>query len=181
MRLDQYDNKGFERGKPRWVEACWIFIHATIFSSWIPGSRWRVNLLRWFGADVGTRVVVKPNVRIKFPWRLSVGDDSWIGEGVWIDNLAQVTIGSHCCISQGVYMCTGSHRWDLETFDLETLSIVIEDQVWVGARSNIAPGSVLKEGCVLTIGASAHGILKAGFIYSGSPAEPIKSRGAKQA
>jgi hypothetical protein len=89
---------------------------------------------------VGTGVVIKPHVRVKFPWKLYIGDHSWIGESVWIDNLAQVTIGSNCCISQGAYLCTGSHRWDRDTFDLVTKPIVIEDQCWVGAMARVAPG-----------------------------------------
>ena len=68
-------------------------------------------MLTMFGARIGANVVLKPNIRVKFPWRLRIDDNSWVGQDVWIDNLAQVDIGSDTCISQGAYLCTGSHDW----------------------------------------------------------------------
>lgn len=87
MRLDAYTTGGFDRGAPRWKEALWLAISGLLVASWLPGSGWRKRLLRAFGATIGWDVAIKPGVRIKFPWRLSVGDYSWIGEDVWIDNL----------------------------------------------------------------------------------------------
>lgn len=123
-----------------------------------------------FGARVGTGVVIKPHVRVKFPWRLSVGDHSWIGEGVWIDNLDEVSIGSHCCISQGAYLCTGNHRWDRGSFNLETTPIRIEDQSWVGAGACIGPGVTIAEGSVVTLGSRVVESTTAWSVNSGNPA-----------
>jgi len=66
-------------------------------------------ILRWFGAKIGQGVRIKTGVRVKFPWRLIIQDFVWIGEDAWLDNLDLITIESHCCISQGVYLCTGNH------------------------------------------------------------------------
>src|SRR5262249_42902381 len=107
--LRTFDNQSLDRGRAPWVEALWLIVSTLLVDSSVPGSRHRVFLLRMFGASIGRRVAFKPRVRIKFPWRLEIGDDTWIGESVWIDNLAKVEIGSHCCISQGAYICTGSH------------------------------------------------------------------------
>lgn len=109
-------------------------------------------LLRCFGARVGSGVVIKPHVRVKFPWRLALYDSCWIGESVWIDNLADVIIGSNSCLSQGVYLCTGSHRWDISTFDLQTAPIVIHDGVWICAKAVIGPGVTIAEGAVVLLG-----------------------------
>jgi putative colanic acid biosynthesis acetyltransferase WcaF len=155
MRLADFNNDDFDRGRPRWVEACWRVVEGLLFNSWLPGSAWRVWLLRRFGAVVGAGVVVKPHVRVKFPWKLRIGDHSWIGESVWIDNLAEVSIGSNCCISQGAYLCTGSHRWDSEMFDLEVKPIVIGNHCWIGAMTRIAPGVKLKDGVVLALAQAA--------------------------
>ena len=76
------------------------------------------TLLRLFGANVGRGVVLKPRVTIKYPWKLAVGEHSWIGENVWIDNLGQVTIGNHCCLSQGALLLCGNHNYKKATFDL---------------------------------------------------------------
>jgi putative colanic acid biosynthesis acetyltransferase WcaF len=176
LKLAEFNNEGFDRGRSRLVEACWRLVEGVVFNSWLPGSGWRVWLLRLFGATVGQGVIIKPHVRVKFPWKLRIGDHSWVGESVWIDNLATVTIGSNCCISQGAYLCTGSHRWDKEKFDLETKSIVIEDQCWVGAMARIAPGVLMREGAVLTLGAVAVSALDAGHVHRGDPARPVKAR-----
>ena len=157
MRLDRFRNPHFRRGRPRAVEALWIAVAGLLFSTWLPGSAWRRSLLRMFGARIGANVVIKPRVRVKFPWKLAVGDHSWIGESVWIDNLDQVTIGAHCCISQGAYFCTGNHRWDVQTFDLVVRPILLEDECWVGAGVRLAPGTRLGKGVVLAMGLQVSG------------------------
>ncbi|MDX2306643.1 MAG: WcaF family extracellular polysaccharide biosynthesis acetyltransferase [Hyphomicrobium sp.] len=152
VRLDRFDNRGFDRGRGRLVEALWIGVAHPLVASSIPGSGWRRALLRMFGARIGTGVVVKPRVRVKFPWRLVVGDHSWLGENIWIDNLAEVTVGAHCCLSQDVYICTGSHDWSRETFDLVTRPVRIEDGAWVAARASVAPGVTIGAGAVVAFG-----------------------------
>ena len=98
-------------------------------------------------------------VKIKFPWKLVIRDNVWIGEEVWIDNISNVILVSHCCISQGVYICTASHNFKRETFDLITESIIIGESSWIGAKSIILlgakvpknsfvkAGSIFKKGC----------------------------------
>jgi putative colanic acid biosynthesis acetyltransferase WcaF len=152
MRLDRYDNGGFDRGRPALVEGLWWIAQGCLFATWLPGSGWRVALLRLFGARIGRGCVIKPRVRVKFPWRLLLGDHVWLGESVWIDNLAEVRIGSHCCVSQGVYLCTGNHDHRDEAFRLLTAPIVLEDEVWLGALCVVAPGVVISRGTVVRMG-----------------------------
>jgi putative colanic acid biosynthesis acetyltransferase WcaF len=180
MRLADFNNDNFDRGRSRLIEAAWRVIEGLLFNSWLPGSAWRVWLLVRFGATVGRGVVIKPHVRVKFPWRLRIGDHSWIGESVWIDNLAEVRIGSDCCISQGAYLCTGSHRWNKQTFDLETRPIRIEDQCWVGAMACVGPGVTIGEGAVLTMGSTATLSLEPGWVSGGAPALALKPRRTKR-
>jgi putative colanic acid biosynthesis acetyltransferase WcaF len=170
LRLDRFSSASFDRGAPRWKEALWLLAGALLLASWLPGSGWRRRLLRGFGAQIAPGVVIKPGVRVKFPWRLTVGDHSWIGEDVWIDNLAPVTIGAHACLSQGAYLCTGSHDWASKCFGLITQPIVIENHAWVGARANMAPGSTLGAGAVLAMGSLGKGQMAPWTIYAGTPA-----------
>src|SRR5262245_16466396 len=114
--LASFNNAGFQRGRPAIIEALWIVVEALLVKSFIPGSVHRCFLLRLFGAQIGRRVTMKPGVRVKFPWRLTIADDVWVGEDVWIDNLAKVEIGANACVSQGAYLCTGSHDWSASTF-----------------------------------------------------------------
>lgn len=151
-------------------------ISGLLMESWLPGSGWRRWLLCAFGAQIGKGVVIKPRVRVKFPWRLTVGDYSWIGEDAWIDNLADVKIGSHCCLSQGVYFCTGSHDWSDAKFKLITGSIELGHGCWVGANASLAPGVRLESGVVVTMGSVASGRLTEWSVYMGTPAAASKKR-----
>jgi putative colanic acid biosynthesis acetyltransferase WcaF len=175
QNLGDYNNSWFERGRPRWVEILWI-LASLLINSGVPGSKVRIFILSLFGADIATGVVIKSRVRITFPWRLSVGKDSWIGEGVWLDNLAQVEIGSDCCLSQGAYICTGNHDWSSKNFDLVLKPVSIMDGTWVGAFARIAPGVTLGENSVVAMGGVITGDVPESAVYGGNPATLIKAR-----
>jgi putative colanic acid biosynthesis acetyltransferase WcaF len=132
-----------------------------------------------FGSKIGKGVVLKSGVKIKFPWRLEVGDHSWVGEDVWIDNLASVRIGSHACVSQGAYLCTGSHDWSSPSFDLIVKPITVGDNAWVAAKSTVGPGVTVGEGAVLGLGSTTSKDLEPWSIYAGSPAVFVKRRTLK--
>ncbi|MEH6518290.1 MAG: WcaF family extracellular polysaccharide biosynthesis acetyltransferase [Halioglobus sp.] len=176
IRLDKFLKRDDLRGRSRLLEFAWLVTQALLVSSFHPFSWLRIKALTLFGAQIGAGVVIKPGVRVKFPWKLKIGDHTWIGEAVWIDNLANVAIGSHCCISQGTYLCTGSHDWSLPTFDLIVKTIELKDGTWLGAFSKVAPGVVAEEDAVLTMGSVATSNLDAMMVYSGNPAKAIKKR-----
>lgn len=176
MRLDRFSSDSFDRGASRTKEALWLLASGLLFASWIPGSRWRRMLLKSFGSRIGHGVVLKPRMTVKFPWRLQIGDYAWIGENVWIDNLELVSIGAHACVSQGAYLCTGSHDWSLESFDLIVRPIEVGAHAWVGAQSVLTPGTVMGEGAVLTAASIGKGTLAAWTVYAGHPARSVRER-----
>lgn len=96
--------------------------------------------MRLFGAKVGTGVVIRSRVNITFPWKLEIGDQVWIGDEVTILSLERVRIGSNVCLSQRAFLCTGSHDFGKETFDLITKPIEIGDGCWIGAQAFVGPG-----------------------------------------
>jgi len=155
----------------------WYFTNAVFFkSSLFPVSGLKVWLLRLFGAKIGKGVNIKPCVNIKYPWLLNIGDYSWIGEKVWIDNLAKVSIGAHCCISQGAMLLCGNHNYKTETFDLMTGEIKLEDGVWIGANATVCPGITCFSHAILAVGSVATKPLDAYVIYQGNPAVKVKDR-----
>ena len=176
IRLDRFSARGFDRGRSKLVELAWLVVDALFVRSWLPGSGWRILILRAFGSQIANGVVIKPCVRIKFPWKLQVGAHSWIGEDVWIDNLAPVRIGKNCCISQGAYLCTGSHHYRRVTFDLVTRPIVVADGAWLCAMTRVGPGVTIGEAAVLTIGSVATKDLSPWTIYTGMPAVRTATR-----
>ncbi|MEL7333469.1 MAG: WcaF family extracellular polysaccharide biosynthesis acetyltransferase [Cyanobacteria bacterium J06560_2] len=167
----------YSPGASLFKQLLWFYVGSPLLLSyWLPFSAFKVAILRGFGASVGSQVRIKPGVRVKFPWRLSVGDSCWLGEQVWIDNLAPVTLGHDVCLSQGVYLCTGNHDWSSETFDLKLGPITVEHSAWIGARAVVGPGVTVGAGAVLTMNSVASRSLSAWLIYVGNPAVSVKQR-----
>src|SRR4051812_41816119 len=141
MQLRGYTTGGFDRGRPLWFEGLWMIAKCLFFLNPVPWpSGLRVALLRAFGARVGDGVVVRAGANVTFPWRLSVGDDVWIGEEVLLLSLAPVTLESNVCLSHRAFLCTGSHDFRAPGFDLITKPIVVRAGSWVAAQTFIAPG-----------------------------------------
>ncbi len=176
-QLAQYDNTWYYPGGSLLKRSLWFFLgHAIVRSAWIPSSGLRVCLLRLFGAKIGRGVVVKPSVDIKYPWHLVVGDHTWIGERVWIDNLTTVRLGSNVCLSQGAYLCTGNHDWTDPDFGLMIAPVQLGDGAWAGARAILTPGTVLGTGSIAAAGAVVSGLVPDFTIFAGNPAKFLKTR-----
>lgn len=174
--LHKYSNKNFERGNifKRFI---WYAVNNLVFKCFIPWPQvFKLSLLKCFGARIGKDVVIKPEASIKYPWFLDIGNNVWIGENAWIDNLTRVAIGNNVCISQGAYIATGNHDYKKEAFDLIIKPVVIEDGVWVGAKAVICPGVTLKTHSVITAGSVATGDAEPYTIYQGNPAAAIRKR-----
>jgi putative colanic acid biosynthesis acetyltransferase WcaF len=171
------DNTLLQRGRPPFVEALWHFAGSPIVrSEFLPFSGVKCLVLRAFGAKIGMGVYIKPGLRVKFPWRLSVGDHTWLGERLWIDNLAHVTIGAHVCVSQDVYLCTGNHDWSHPNLKLYTASIQLKDGCWVAARSMVCPGVTVGECAVATGGSVVARDVPGYEVHGGNPASFMRVR-----
>lgn len=171
-----YNNNWYSPG-PIWKRTLWLIINTIFFNNGLAVfNDLKCGLLRLFGAKIGKRVMIKPSVNIKYPWFLEIGNNVWIGEKVWIDNLARVTAGDNVCISQGAFLVTGNHNYKKTTFNLMLGSIILEDGVWVGANATVCPGVICKTHAVLTVGSVATKDLEPYSIYQGNPAQKIKMR-----
>ncbi len=174
--LGRYSNSWYKR-ETVLRRVLWYFTSSIFFSFFPPWpSTLKVFFLRAFGAKVGRGAVIKPNVNIKYPWLLEMGDNVWLGEGIWIDNLGKVKIGNNVCISQGASIFTGNHDYKKETFDLLINDVTIEDGVWVGAKAIVCPGAVLKTHSVVSVGSVVTCATEEFTIYQGIPAQEIRKR-----
>ena len=175
--LSKFDNSWFNPGRGLLIRTIWYFVNAIFLQNPLnPSSKLKITLLKLFGARVGSGVVLKPSINIKYPWNLEIGDYTWIGEGVWLDSLGMIKIGENCCISQGVYFCTGSHNWTDPNFGLVIKPITVEAGVWVGAHALIMPGVTLKSHSVIAGGSVVATDTLPNMIYVGNPAESVKER-----
>lgn len=174
QRLDIY------RTPPSWHTGAslrrrvlWRLFGLPLLASHLPGTAWRQQLLRVFGARIGAGGRLKPQLHITFPWRLVIGDHCWLGEQLWIDNLAPVTLGDNVCLSQGAFLCTGNHDFRTPGFDLRLGPITVESEAWIAARAVLAPGTRVCTGAVVALGAVASGTVVANAIVQGNPAEVV--------
>lgn len=177
QNLSTYNNSWYNPSGNLLKRLAWYFVNALVFnSSYFPISFLKVLLLKTFGAKIGKGVNIKPNVNIKYPWFLEIGDHTWIGENVWIDNLTTVKIGSNCCLSQGCMLLTGNHNYKKTTFDLIIKPIVLKNGVWIGAKAIVCPGIICNENSFLTVGSIASINLEKNGIYGHNPLIKIKER-----
>lgn len=182
QQLDAYHTPpSWNPGAHQPVQSFWFCLGSPLLAArWLPGSAWRIWLLRRFGAKIGRSCRVKPGLRVKFPWRLEVGEACWLGEDAWIDNIAKVRLGDRVCISQSAYLCTGNHNFRSLGFDLLLGPISVGSEAWIAARAILAPGTAVGSGAVVGLGAVVSGEVPDGVIVRGNPAIVVGKRHSGQ-
>lgn len=173
--LSKFNNDWYNPGNPI-KRIVWYFVNAAFFNSAFPVMFVKRALLKLFGAKIGKGLVIKPYVNIKYPWRLSVGNNVWIGEKVWIDNLGFVVLKDNTCVSQGAMLLCGNHHYKKVAFDLIVGNITIEEGAWIGAQCVVCPGVKVGSHAVLTVNSVATSHLLPWSVYQGNPAQKIKDR-----
>lgn len=166
--LSKTSRRGYRPGRSYAYRALWLIVEALVMLNPVVTpyglKRW---VLRRFGARVGQGVLIKPNVHVKYPWHLEVGDNVWIGERAWIYNFVRVQIGANAVVSQGAYLCTGNHDWSDPGMGLMVKPITVEQGAWVGAFARLGPG--------VTVGVNAI-VSRPNGIYTGNPATLVGER-----
>jgi putative colanic acid biosynthesis acetyltransferase WcaF len=165
------------RGKSKIIVQLWWIINATLFS-WSPQFMygWRRFLLRAFGAKVGKNVLIRSSVKITYPWKVNVGNNSWIGDDCVLYSLGNIRIGNNVAVAHKVYFNTGGHDYQKLSFDIFAKPISIEDECWITNDVYIAPGVKVGRGSIVGARSTVLKSLPEGKICVGSPAKPIKDR-----
>jgi putative colanic acid biosynthesis acetyltransferase WcaF len=175
MQLKGYTVGDFDRGAPRWKEALWVLVKCAFFLNPFPWpSALRVALLRMFGARIGSGAVIRSQVNVTYPWRLTLGDDVWLGEEAVILSLAPVVIESSVCVSQRAFLCTGSHDFRSEKFSLVVKPITVRGGSWIAAQAFIAPGVEIGAGSMVRAGSVVTEKVPPRSIVCGNPAQVVK-------
>ncbi len=165
------------RGRPKWFIFLWMAVQATLWR-WSPRPlyAWRRFLLRLFGGQVGPGTLIRPTTSITYPWNISIGRHSWIGDDCTLYSLDKIEIGSNVSIAHQVYLCTGYHDYSALHFPQLTAPIVIENECWLPNDVFVAPGVTIGKGCVVGARSSVFDSLPAGMICFGTPARPARAR-----
>ena len=165
------------RGKSGAIVQLWWIVEALLFN---PSPQilygWRRFLLRLFGAKIGKGVIIRPSVKTTYPWKVSIGDHSWIGDDVVLYSLGEINIGNNTVISQKSYLCTGSHDFEKTTFDIFAKEIIVEDEAWIASDVFIGPGVTVGKGAVVGARSSVFKDIEGGYVYAGNPLRKIKNR-----
>lgn len=175
--LSEYRNPKDFRGKSKLYVQLWWIVYALLFR---PSPQvfygWRRFLLKLFGAQIGKGVLLRPTAQITYPWKLNIGDYSWIGDEVVLYSLGNINVGSHTVISQRCYICTGTHDYNETNFPIYANEINIEDQCWLATDVFVSPGVTIKSGTVVGARSTVMNDLNSFSVYVGSPAKFLKNR-----
>ena len=182
VRLSDFDPSiGLDRGASKAKEAFWYVTKMIFFLTAFPfPSKLKITLLTWFGAKMGKNIVIKPRVNIHMPWKLEIGDYSWLGEEVLILNFELVKIGRNVCISQKAFLCCGNHDYYNPAFNYRNGPITIEDGAWIGASCFVGPNVTIGFDTVITAGSVITSDLDSNGIYKGNPPVRLKDRWVNQ-
>ncbi len=177
VQLNTYDQTWYSPGRPRPIILLWWLIQGMCFPLTLhPWNGLRCWILRRFGARIGQGVVIRPTARFTYPWNVTLGDHSWVGDDVVVYSLATITVGQHCVISQKSYLCTGSHNIHDPQFGLEVAPIVIENGAWIATDCFVAPGVTVGANTVVGARSSVFKSLPSGRVCRGSPCKPVALR-----
>jgi len=165
------------RGRSAILVQLWWLVQATAFH----GSPqvlygFRSWLLRLFGARLGKGVKIRPSATVTYPWKVTIGNNTWIGDDVVLYSLGDIVIGSDVVISQRGYLCAATHDYRSPSFDMQASMVSIADEVWVSADVFVAPGVKIGRGAVVGARSSVFKDLPPMMVSVGSPAQPVRPR-----
>ncbi|GMK46690.1 putative colanic acid biosynthesis acetyltransferase WcaF [Paenibacillus glycanilyticus] len=171
IRLDLYSQKEYNRGASGAFVLLWWLLQATLFR-WSPQPMyaWRRGLLRLFGAQIGKGVKIRSSARFTYPWKVKIGDYSWVGDHAEFYSLDCIEVGGHCVISQNSYLCTGSHNYADVRFSLIVKPIRIADGAWVASDVFIYPGVTIGEMGIAAARSTVTKDIPSNEIHAGTPA-----------
>lgn len=165
------------RGRSAFIVQLWWLVQGTLFAcspQFMYG--WRNWLLRAFGAEIGKGVIVRPSAKITYPWKVTIGNHSWIGDDVVLYSLGEIEIGDNSVVSQWCYLCAASHDYTQPDFPIYARKVCIGAQAWLATDVFVAPGVTIGEGAVVGARSSVFHDLPPMMVCMGSPAKPIKPR-----
>lgn len=127
-------------------------------------------------AKIAAGVRIQGGAEVWQPWKLTIGENSWIDGGVKLYSVDEIKIGANAVISEGAFICTASHDFTSPIFELTTAPITIGDCAWIASRAIVLPGVTIGEGAVVAAGSVVTKDVEPWTIVGGNPARALKRR-----
>jgi putative colanic acid biosynthesis acetyltransferase WcaF len=177
QRLDRFRLPPDFRGRSAIVVQLWWIVQAVLVKP-LPQVCYPIRrmFLRLFGAKIGKGVLIRPGVEITYPWKVVIGDHSWIGDNVTLYSLGAISIGANTVVSQNTYICAADHDYTDVRFTIRQCPVAIGNEVWVASDVWIGPGVQVGDGTVVGARSTATRNLPPEMVCVGSPCRPIKPR-----
>lgn len=155
----------------------WVF-H---FLKCIPGFIGCAIRSRCLPVKIGLGSRIWDGVHIDSPSRLAVGRCSSINRGSILNAGGGISIGDNVLIGPGVIIYSQNHVFSdpdvaINQQGYDEKPVVIEDDVWLGARTIILPGVTVRKGAVVAAGAVVTKDVGEYDVVAGVPAKRIGSR-----
>lgn len=179
LKVDLSKFENWLSRKNKMGRAAWILVSFVLFKPFFLSlfNPWRLFLLRCFGAKLHPKAHVYSSVIIWAPWNLEMDEYSALAAGVNVYNTGKIKIGAHTTISQGAYLCPGSHDFNDPKFPMICADLTIEDQVWIATEAFVGGmGITVKQGAVVGARACVFKDVEPWTIVGGNPAKYIKDR-----
>ncbi|WP_118828453.1 WcaF family extracellular polysaccharide biosynthesis acetyltransferase [Salinibacter ruber] len=178
QRLDIAENRSAQKYEWGEIVRRVLWGAGAVLFRWTPRLLYGVRnaLLRLFGAEIGKNVRIHPSATIYFPWNVSIGDWSSVGENAMIYNLGPIEIGEKVTVSQRAHLCAGTHDATDPAMPLQKPPISVGDQAWICADAFVGPGVTVEEGAVVGARAVVVKDVEAWTIVGGNPARPLRDR-----
>lgn len=158
----------------------WKLVNKTLFrlspSHFVLFRKYRILLIRLFGAKIDWNASLHPTAEIDYPWNLNMKNLSSLGEHCWIYAMAPISIGELTCIGKNVFLLTGTHEIEKSTFDLVTKPITIGNCCWIATSATILPNITIGNYSVVAANSVVTKNVDCNSVVGGNPAKFIKKR-----
>lgn len=138
--------------------------------------RWRITVLRLFGAKIGEDCRVSNSTEIWAPWNIEMGDYVALASKVQVYSVDKVVLADMVTVSQGAYICTASHDISSLNKPLVHKPITIKKSAWICADAFVGMGVTIGEGAVVGARAAVFKDINPWTVVGGNPAKFIKKR-----
>lgn len=143
-----------------------------LLARWTPPPlhRWRIFIANLFGAKIASSARLYSSVKIWYPPNLTMAAQAVMGPQVNCYSMAPISIGERAVVSQGAFLCTGTHDIHGPEFQIMARPVSIGAHAWVCAEAFVGPGVSAGEGAVLAARGAAFADLDPWTVYRGNPA-----------